>query len=294
MSSILALIYGQPGIGKTTFAISSPSPIVFDFDRGYNRIDPMHAIGVEYRLNTDYKGLLSFLDSNEVELYETIVIDTLGRLLDSMTVYICKSNPRVEKVGGGLTLQGFGVLKNEFESLTRKIMSLGKNVVFVDHEAESKHEDVTVKRPSSQASRVNELVKDMSLVGYMEARGTRRTISFSPTEKHYAKNSAFLEPSIEIPLADNGNMYLSELFQVISERKSDKKNTAIELGGQIDSYSSVFIGKKTVDELNNVMEDLRSKELHIFVMKSILVKMKQYALPLGIRWSDKKKEWYSV
>ena len=38
-TTIACLIYGQPGIGKTTLACSAPNPVLFDFDGGVTRIN---------------------------------------------------------------------------------------------------------------------------------------------------------------------------------------------------------------------------------------------------------------
>ena len=38
-STIKALIYGQPGLGKSTLALSAPNPVLFDFDGGVQRVN---------------------------------------------------------------------------------------------------------------------------------------------------------------------------------------------------------------------------------------------------------------
>ena len=38
-STIKMLIYGQPGMGKSTLALSAPDPVMFDFDGGVNRVN---------------------------------------------------------------------------------------------------------------------------------------------------------------------------------------------------------------------------------------------------------------
>ena len=32
------ILYGSPGVGKTTLALSAPDPILIDFDRGMSRV----------------------------------------------------------------------------------------------------------------------------------------------------------------------------------------------------------------------------------------------------------------
>ena len=40
-----AIIYGSPGIGKTTLACSAPRPLLIDFDRGVSRVRADHRVG---------------------------------------------------------------------------------------------------------------------------------------------------------------------------------------------------------------------------------------------------------
>lgn len=39
---IKMLIYGQPGMGKTTMALSAPDPLLIDCDNGVQRVNPAH------------------------------------------------------------------------------------------------------------------------------------------------------------------------------------------------------------------------------------------------------------
>lgn len=36
------ILYGSPGVGKTTLALSAPAPIIIDFDRGMSRVKAQH------------------------------------------------------------------------------------------------------------------------------------------------------------------------------------------------------------------------------------------------------------
>ena len=37
-----AILYGSPGVGKTTLALSAPDPVLIDFDRGVSRVRAQH------------------------------------------------------------------------------------------------------------------------------------------------------------------------------------------------------------------------------------------------------------
>ena len=43
-ATISILIYGQPGLGKTTLGCSAPSPVLFDYDGGVQRVNAAHQV----------------------------------------------------------------------------------------------------------------------------------------------------------------------------------------------------------------------------------------------------------
>lgn len=38
MKNLLVVIYGQPGVGKTSLAFTAENPVLLDFDRGVERV----------------------------------------------------------------------------------------------------------------------------------------------------------------------------------------------------------------------------------------------------------------
>ena len=80
--TIKVLIYGQPGTGKTTLALSAPRPVWLDFDGGSHRIHYLH--------QCDTLPVKSWQDAVEVigedlSAYDTIVVDTIGKMMDYIT-----------------------------------------------------------------------------------------------------------------------------------------------------------------------------------------------------------------
>ena len=111
-NALSALIYGQPGMGKTTLALSSPQPLLLDFDGGVHRVNAAHRVDTVQI--SKWEEVDEVLTSGEIVEYKTIVIDTAGKMLSFMDKYIMKNNPKMKKADGTLSLQGYGVRKNMF------------------------------------------------------------------------------------------------------------------------------------------------------------------------------------
>jgi hypothetical protein len=77
------MIYGAPAAGKTTLALSAPKPFLIDLDRGLHRVDKRYHCDSLQVNNLD--EITEVLGSREIDRYETIVIDTLGKLVDQIS-----------------------------------------------------------------------------------------------------------------------------------------------------------------------------------------------------------------
>lgn len=186
---------------NTTAALSAPKPLLIDFDGGINRVD------YEFIKDTvqvqGYADILNLLNNEDLSDYETLVIDTGGKLLDSMAEYLIASNPRLGKRNGSLTLEGYGVRKVEFSSLLKLINSKKKHVVFVAHRTTEKNGDDIRYVPLFGGSNYDALATELDLVGYLVAEGNRRIITFDPCQNSEGKNTCNLPAQMDVPYLKN-------------------------------------------------------------------------------------------
>jgi hypothetical protein len=77
---------------------------------------------------------------------------------------------------------------------------MGKHIVFVAHEKEDKDGETRIVRPDMSGSSLGDLLKELDLVGYMQAYGKDRTICWSPQERFYAKNTCNLPAWEKVPV----------------------------------------------------------------------------------------------
>lgn len=198
-ATIKMLVYGQPGIGKTTIALSSPNPVLFDFDGGVSRINKAHQCPT-LQVESWEQVLDALTELEQANDFKTIVVDTAGKMLDFMSDYIMRNDPKMKMRDGSLARNGYGQRKVMFTNLLKRVSMMGKHIVFVAHEREDKDGDVRRVRPDMTGSSMGDLIKELDLVGYMQAYGRDRTICWTPNEQYYAKNTCNLPAWEKVPV----------------------------------------------------------------------------------------------
>lgn len=256
---ISCMIYGQPGAGKTTLALSSDKPVLIDLDRGLHRVEKRFqcpSLQVE-----SYQQILDLLKSGELAPFNTIVIDTLGKLVDRMGDYVALSNPKFKQGDGTLSMKAWGAIKVQFQTLVKTIFNMNKSVIFVAHEKEDKDGDTRFVRPDVSGSSGKDIVKELDLMGYVEMKGSKRTVSFTPTEKYYAKNSLGLPAVIEIPDTTNGNTFFKDkIIAAVADRKQHDAELLDKYNGLKNVIDAKIDCVKDVESLNEVYEEVKSLE----------------------------------
>lgn len=281
---ISCLIYGQPGTGKTTLALSADKPVLIDLDRGLYRVEKRFqcpSLQVE-----NYQQILDLLKSGELAPFNTIVIDTLGKLVDRMGDYVARQNPKFKQGDGTLSMKAWGAIKVQFTALVKQIFNSNKSVIFVAHEKEDKDGDIRFVRPDVSGSSGKDIVKELDLMGYMEMKGNKRTVSFTPNEKYYAKNALNLPPVIEVPDTASGNTFFQDK---IVAAVAEKRRQEAELLADYESLKNIIETKvgeiKDITGLNEVYGEIRGLQViwdsQIFANKML----KEKAVELKAKYS---------
>ena len=295
-TKIKALIYGAAGSGKTTLALSMPKPLIVDFDNGVKRVNFQHLSGVSTVQVKSYQDLIDVLDmEEELKEFETIIIDTGGKCLDFMGLYLVKNYPKLGKADGSLTLQGYGARKTEFSNMCAKINIMGKHVLFVAHRESTKDGDDIRYVPLFGGSNYDALVTDLDVVGYIELNGRKRVITFDPTSRNDGKNTCNLPPIIDIPVlidsegkAVGENNFLQKyLVQPYTARLKERQETLGEyeqLIMQIKEDIELITDAKSATEFVVNIDSYK----HIGSSKAVAAKMLKVATDkLGLKFNKK-------
>ncbi len=256
-TTIRVLIYGEPGIGKTTFGLTAPGPLLVDCDSGVRRVAPQFRS--DYVPVTSWKDILD-VSREKLPDYETLVIDTVGKAMEFLADQIKKENYKLTNKTGGLTLQGWGALLAQFTDFLGQVQRRGKHIVFVAHHREGQEDEKRYFRPDISGRSLGNIIRDMDLVGYMQSRNNERTISFNPTDAFYGKNTCGLPSVITIPdMNTQATKPLSNIFgqyETMLDSQAEVMEAYQELLSDIDLQVGSIEDPDTANEFFTWFQDM--------------------------------------
>ena len=290
------LIAGYPGIGKTTLGLSAPKPLLIDVDFGINRT--MASVRKDYIQPESYEELLNDLKGDLSE-YETIVIDTGGKLLDLMKAYVIKNDIKNAKKDGTLSLQGYGAVGREFTRFMNYIyFELRKHCVIIFHAVEEKQDEDTKLRILVEGSTKNTVWQNVELGGFIEMRGDKKVIGFNNCERYFAKSSFGIKGNYTIPELDGNipNDFLTKLFEQANKNIQEESKVfeaeRKEYQEVMDKYVPVIenMTVETVQEISDLMQTIEHK---LTSKKELSNRFLEKLKRLNMQW-NKDKQQYEV
>ena len=284
--SIVGCLYGQPGIGKTTLALSAPKPLLLDTDNGIHRVQS------EYRVDCvqvkSYEDILEVLEE-DLSDYETIVIDTLGELVNFMLKYFADKDKSLITRGGTYNIKIWGFIKQEFQNLKMKLQLLNKHLIFVSHTKEDKDGETKNYRMDVAGSTSETVTKILDFLGFCEMLGKSRSVSFTPSARFYAKNSIELNDYLEIPqlkTGDKNDFLTKEVIEpTIAKRKQE--SAALKVNEEKLQQGRYLIEQAI--EPNAVLMAFKEMDLSIYNKKVLFNELSEKFS--GYKFDSKKGEF---
>jgi len=248
VNSIVAVIYGEPGIGKTSLAFTADHPVLEDYDGGLKR-----AIGRKTALEFDsWDDSVAFHNSKEFEEIapRTLIFDTAGTMLDNyIAQYVMKKDFKNSRSGGELSLQGYGAMKSVFRQFMADMKARKIDIIFIAHQETQKEGDTFRFVPKMTGGSSDILLAEADMVGNMNSKSNKRSIDFNPTDQHIGKNTAEFE-SIEIPHYQD-EKYLTFMADLIAETKRKMMEMSKQ---QQEAMKKLAFYRKEIQDAKNVSE----------------------------------------
>lgn len=250
------LIFGQPGIGKTSLGYSAAEPLLIDADRGAHR-----AVNRRDTLAVDtWKDIAEVTDAKDaLDPYKTLVADTAGRVLDLLSLQIIEDNPKFGRGDGSLTLPGFGALKSRFAAWLTKLRAQGKDVVLLAHGKEDKDGDSVIIRPDMTGASYGELMKVADFVGFLYMRGRDRVLDFNPTDRWVGKNPAGWKPFV-LPPPAKATTFLADLIEQGRQALGEISSESAALLQQVETWRERIATFDSPQACNDAMPLIKAIE----------------------------------
>lgn len=193
------LIYGPPGIGKTTFSNQFPNPLILDFEGGTTHIEGyVQHCGSFEDVRQVYEAL-----RKEDHQFQTVVFDTVDMLYRLCVTDVCQKN-KLEHPSDASYGKGFDMVKNQLLPFIAAFQSLGLGMVFTSHMQEKEIKQrgmswtkITSSLPNSAA---NIFIPMADIVGYChfdEESQKKRMITFKGSD--YIDAKARTSSVVQIP-----------------------------------------------------------------------------------------------
>lgn len=192
--SIIMMVYGNGGVGKTTFASTSPKPLLVDCENG-SKYFGLRGIKMDVAKIGTWSEMEGLFDIAKSGQYETIVIDPIGELMEKLKRFmVAKGDKKLVQSDGSPSMAGWGWLKETMRNTIKILRDSGANLLLIAHVEEKADEEKLVKRPMIMTKISDELVNMVDIVGYMTVisdpdQGEKRIIIVDPaSDKYVAKD----------------------------------------------------------------------------------------------------------
>lgn len=238
-SSYITYLYGEPKVGKTTFARDAGALIIACEDG-------TKAMSGAYRQVVkswaDIKAIVKYLkDPRLKEKYKAVAFDTVDIAANLCEKYIC-GQLEIETLGeGGWSKNGWAAFKKELTDVFNTISVEGYAIIFISHA-----KDKTITRPDSTeynkivpsaSESVSSIVKgmsDMIIYGYQEY-GTNKRYMILRSDQSIEAGTRFPYMKDKIPFG----------YEHLVKALNDAIDEEEKHGGQVTE-------ERTIEEITEV------------------------------------------
>ena len=97
VGNVIVVIYGAPNVGKTSLVLTAANPLLIDFDGGAYRAGNKSGKSV---VTAKSWSDVAAMSAEDLEKFDTLIIDTVGTCLDSLVNDIMSGNPKMRSQSG--------------------------------------------------------------------------------------------------------------------------------------------------------------------------------------------------
>ena len=224
LTQVKMVIYGKPGLGKTTLALSANKPVLLEFDDEGSLRAGIASDNVVPVSSWDDVGSIT---PQDLHPFDTVVVDTVGAALGFLKDAVIK-NDRKMGYNGELTQAGWGRLAAQFRQFMAMLGRSGRNIILIAHSKEVSTDDGITERLDIQGSTVQLVYQLATAMGCLDLTDHGRAIRFAPSQAAFGKDPAGLGMVAVPPISNDVNeQFLGDLITDIKRTVNDRRNSRI-------------------------------------------------------------------
>lgn len=207
---VVMLIYGVPGVGKTSLSVTSENPVLVDCDRGADRA----VIRKDTLVCSKWEDIIA--EKETFKQYKTVVIDTAKACLDD---FLCDYAVRMDDASKKNKLKMFGYVGDAFKAFVAYLRSINVDLIILAHAAEDKDGDDRIFYPSVTGQSKDLVQRIADQIGFLSyGADNSRVLHFQKNHRIVAKDTARLG-DIVIPEASDP-AYATAMANIIAATKT--------------------------------------------------------------------------
>lgn len=258
LGSKYTLIYGQPKVGKTTFAASASDNLILSFEKGLNFISGVYSVDIQRW--SDFKLVLQQLRKPEVqEKYKTVTIDTYSIATELCEEHICNlaGVTSIDEFEWG---KGYSRAKQEMDKCLRTITQLGYGLIIIAHAktegTDSKDKNAVERAVPDIPQRYQSLIyKLVDIIAYVDVQydekgnAVRRLITKGSPRVMAGTRIKYLPPVIDFSFKS-----LEDAVAEAIEKESQEQSDSV-----VDNYIPPTIQHTSFEQLQEESKELWMK-----------------------------------
>jgi len=207
---VVMLIYGVPGVGKTSLSVTSETPVLVDCDRGADRA----VLRKDTLVCSCWEDIIN--EKETFKNYKTVIIDTAKACLDD---FLADYAVRVDDASKKNKLKMFGYVGDAFKAFVAYLRSINVDLIILSHAAEDKDGDDRIFYPSVTGQSKDLVQRIADQIGFLSyGADNSRVLHFQKNHRIVAKDTARLGDII-IPDA-NDPAYQTAMANIIAATKT--------------------------------------------------------------------------
>lgn len=246
---VIILLYGSPGVGKTSVFNTAKNPILLDCDRGSDR----SIFRQDTIVASNWKEVMQ--DEGEIKNYSTLGIDTAKSVLDDfLMTHVIEQDYKLKTN----KLKAYGAIADEFRLFVNRRRGEKLDIVIIAHAKEEKDGDNTRISPDVTGGSKDLLLRIADQVGYMYMENNQRTINFNPTDKTVGKNVARF-PLLTVPNETEPEFktFMADIIQRVKSSIQEKSEEQKEMLAKIENVQNELSGIDSIEKAAKVSEMIK-------------------------------------